>query len=65
VLNAVAVGFTLVTVIFTPLSFLTGLFALSTDELRRLLSTTTETKGIYISRYVGGIFGTHAPVLVV
>jgi hypothetical protein len=63
VLSAAVVGFTVVTVIFTPLSFLTGLFALPTDELRRLMSTTDDTQDVYISRYVGGIFGkyTHWP----
>jgi hypothetical protein len=59
VLSAAVIGFTLVTVIFTPLSFLTGLFALPTDELRRLMSSTNETKDVYVSRYIGGIFGKH------
>jgi hypothetical protein len=63
VLNAAVVGFTVGTVIFTPLSFLTGLFALATDELRKLLSSTNETKDVYVSSYVGGIFGKSTDML--
>jgi hypothetical protein len=63
VLSAAVVGFTVVTIIFTPLSFLTGLFALPTDELRKLLSSSNETKDVYVSSYVGGIFGKSTDML--
>jgi signal transduction histidine kinase len=56
VLNAAVVGFTVVTIIFTPLSFLVGLFALPTNGVRRLLETNNETKDVYRSAPFAGVF---------
>ncbi|KAF1963061.1 hypothetical protein CC80DRAFT_104718 [Byssothecium circinans] len=44
ILNAAVVGFTVITIIFAPLSFLVGLFALPTHGVRKFLETKNETK---------------------
>ena len=55
-LSKAVIGFTIITIIFAPLSFLTALFALNIDGFERL-----QLKGqgnVYSSRKMGAIFGT-------
>lgn len=56
-LSKAVIGFTIITIIFAPLSFLTALFALNIDGFDRL-----QLKGqgnVYSSGKMGAVFGTH------
>jgi hypothetical protein len=59
-LSTAVIGFTVVTIIFAPLSFMTGLFALPLSNLSdHLHNRTFETSGekqVYSQNYVGGWF---------
>lgn len=55
ILSTAVIGFTVVTIVFAPLAFLTALFALKVDGFGRL--QTTGTDGVYNSGKLGGIFG--------
>ncbi|KAI0186440.1 hypothetical protein EV127DRAFT_514460 [Xylaria flabelliformis] len=62
VLSAAVIGFTVVTIIFAPLSFMTSLFALPLDSLQRNqlsgtnLANNSEDTVVYSTRYVGTWF---------
>lgn len=52
VVSAAVLGFTVITIIFTPLSFVTSLFALSIDKLQRH-QVEIETNKVYTTNYIG------------
>lgn len=54
ILSTVVIGFTVVTVIFTPLSFLTSLFALPSDQLQKHHNTIVNGTAVYSNNYLGG-----------
>lgn len=56
--SASVFGFTIITIIFTPLSFLVGLFALPIDSLQRNQNTPDGgNTAVYSSRYIGKYMG--------
>ncbi|CAG8954958.1 hypothetical protein HYFRA_00008647 [Hymenoscyphus fraxineus] len=54
-MSAAVIGFTIITIIFTPLAFLASLFALSTDKSQNNLQNSTLANGapFYDSSYIG------------
>ena len=58
-MSAAVIGFTIVTIIFTPLSFLASLLALSTNEFQNHQYNSTLTNGapFYHSSYIGKWMG--------
>lgn len=52
VMSAAVLGFTIVTIIFTPLSFVTSLFALPIDQFQNRMADSEGTK-TYSSSYIG------------
>jgi hypothetical protein len=52
VMSAAVLGFTIVTIIFTPLSFITSLFALPIDQFQAKMTDSGGTK-TYSSSYIG------------
>lgn len=67
--SAAVIGFTIVTIIFTPLSFMTSLFALPiedlTDNLHNKPSGSIGDRQVYERKYVGKWFGEFRRSLVV
>ena len=57
VLGTAVIGFTIVTVIFTPLAFMTSLFALPIDKLVKHQSTEINGTKTFPTNYVGKWFG--------
>lgn len=57
VMGAAVLGFTIVTIIFTPLSFVIGILALPIDQLQRHLVDNPYSEGgkMYTTNYVGTI----------
>jgi len=55
VVSTAVIGFTVITVVFTPLAFLTALFALKIDGFESLQVFGRD--GVYHSGKIGGIFG--------
>jgi hypothetical protein len=53
-MSAAVLGFSIVTIIFTPLSFLTSLFALPTQQLQKHHSGVVNGTSVYSNNYVGG-----------
>lgn len=56
IMSAAVLGFTIVTIIFTPLSFVTALFALPIDEFQDNMAGTTDSKtysSSYIAKWAG------------
>jgi hypothetical protein len=62
-ISTAVIGFTVVTIIFAPLAFLTALFALNIDGFRKLHVKGKD--GVYNSGYMGGIFGRWSLVTVI
>ena len=60
IMSAAVFGFTVVTIIFTPLSFLVGLFALPIDQFQRNQIPSDGDSGTYPSNYVGKWIGKYA-----
>ena len=64
-MSAAVIGFTIVTIIFTPLAFLASLLALSTSGFQNHQYNSTLTNGApfyhssYISRWMGGLYSSH------
>lgn len=58
ILSTAVIGFTVITIIFAPLMFLTALFALKIDGFEKL--QLRKTSGIYDPLYIGGIFGEYS-----
>ena len=58
-MSAAVIGFTIVTIIFTPLSFFTSLLALSTSQFQNHQTNSTLMNGapFYHSSYIGGWMG--------
>ena len=56
ILGTAVVGFTIITVIFTPLAFMTSLFALPIHELVKYQVTIGNTNA-YATSYIGKWFG--------
>ena len=59
IVGRAALGFAVITIIFTPLSFLTSLFALSTDELMKHQHNVGSTS-VYSNWYIGITFGSYS-----
>jgi hypothetical protein len=62
-LGTAVIGFTVITVIFTPLTFMTGLFSMPIDKLtKHKHESSSDTLGdaVYSSSYVGGWFSKQA-----
>lgn len=61
VMGALVLGFTIVTIVFTPLSFMTGLFALPIDRLQMNQVSTQDSQpgetGAYSTTYIGEWMG--------
>ncbi|KAF2666108.1 hypothetical protein BT63DRAFT_427903 [Microthyrium microscopicum] len=55
-LSLVVIGFTIVTIIFTPLSFMVGLFALDIDQLSGLKRSDEGGTDVYSGSTLAGIF---------
>lgn len=55
ILSTAVIGFTVITIVFTPLAFLTALFALKIDGFERLQISGSD--GVFHSGKIGGIFG--------
>ncbi|CAN9171483.1 unnamed protein product [Alternaria alternata] len=55
ILSTAVIGFTVITIVFTPLAFLTALFALKIDGFEKLQISGSD--GIFHSGKIGGIFG--------
>lgn len=58
VLGAAVIGFTLVTIIFTPLAFLTSLYALPIDSVVKHQYQDGDSN-VYSGKYIGRIFGAY------
>ncbi|CAN9364128.1 unnamed protein product [Alternaria alternata] len=54
ILSTAVIGFTVITIVFTPLAFLTALFALKIDGFERLQISGSD--GVFHSGKIGGIF---------
>lgn len=54
ILSTAVIGFTVITIVFTPLAFLTALFALKIDGFERLQISGRD--GVFHSGKIGGIF---------
>lgn len=52
-LGTSVIGFTVITVIFTPLSFISSLFALPIDKLQQKQHSTADGNTFYTSGYIG------------
>lgn len=63
-MSAAVIGFSLVTIVFTPLSFLSSLFALPINHLQSHQSVSTLDNGtpFYSSSYVAGWMRTSSPL---
>jgi hypothetical protein len=59
IMSAAVFGFTIITIIFTPLSFIVGLFALPIDRFQQhqIQSVWTNQAGMYSTNYVGKWIG--------
>jgi hypothetical protein len=55
ILSTAVIGFTVITIVFTPLAFLTALFALKIDGFEKLQISGSD--GVFHSGKIGGIFG--------
>jgi hypothetical protein len=55
IVSTAVIGFTVITVVFTPLAFLTALFALKIDGFEDLQISGSD--GVFHSGKIGGIFG--------
>jgi hypothetical protein len=55
-LSTAVIGFTVITIVFAPLAFLTGLFALKIDGFEKLHVNGSDPDSAYKSSYMGGIF---------
>ena len=55
ILSIAVIGFTVITIVFTPLAFLTALFALKIDGFERL--QISDSDGVFHSGKIGDIFG--------
>lgn len=62
-MSASVFGFTIVTIIFTPLSFLVGLFALPIDDFQRHQTSFDDGNStVYTTQYIGKWFGKFRPL---
>lgn len=64
VMSASVFGFTIITIIFTPLSFLVGLFALPIDQLQQNqvpFQGQEQNSTVYSTQYIGGYIGKPKP----
>jgi hypothetical protein len=59
ILGAAVIGFTVVTIIFTPLSFLVGLFALPVDQFAGIKGKKDGNADILKGKYLAAVFGMH------
>jgi hypothetical protein len=57
IMSAAVIGFTIVTIIFTPLSFLASLLALPIDDLQRHQITSSDGSSSYTTNYIGKWMG--------
>jgi hypothetical protein len=59
IMSAAVFGFTLVTIVFTPLSFFTSLFALPIDRFQdnQVFGRFSNETGMYTTNYVGKFIG--------
>jgi hypothetical protein len=55
-LSTAVIGFTVITIVFAPLAFLTALFALKIDGFEKLHVNGSDPDSAYKSSYMGGIF---------
>jgi hypothetical protein len=55
IVSTAVIGFTVITIVFTPLAFLTALFALKIDGFENLQISGSD--GVFHSGKIGGIFG--------
>jgi len=55
-LSTAVIGFTVITIVFAPLAFLTALFALKIDGFEKLHVNGSDPDSAYKSNYMGGIF---------
>lgn len=56
ILSAAVIGFTVITIIFAPLAFLTALFAMKMDSFHRLRRNATDPDGEFKSGLIAAIF---------
>jgi hypothetical protein len=59
IMSAAVFGFTIITIIFTPLSFVVALFALPIDRFQKqqVPSVWTDQAGMYSTNYMGNWIG--------
>jgi signal transduction histidine kinase len=64
-LSTAVIGFTVITIVFAPLAFLTALFALKIDGFEKLQVNGSDPNSVYKSSYMGGIFSRYSLVRIV